>query len=597
MKKILIYLLCVNLITFVSFASSAASTESDTEKSSSAVNNVVDAPVEKATAKHTAEGTTTTVTTTTTITTTTAKDGTAVPEKTVPEPVQEKKTENAGISEKSEVENINYPVPDDIENPDIVTLDPETDKSGEDKPKEELVVVDLPPLSTATPSNPESDKENKQVSAPAKKTEQKPVVNKTETEPKTEPKVETKDPVKENISKPAKKTVEPKVEETIDNVAKEPVEEVITEEEIAPAEEPIVPSRSVTLKNKEYLDVYYPGMGWIYTGITDGSKDMSYFGRDLGTKNTKFTLQARVPGTKILHFCKNDYIKGIYLDDYLEVIILPEEGSNKTHVEAPAYKQPVPKAVIQRQKAEAERKIAEEAAKAEAELKAQEAAKAAANTKKETSAQTAKKPSGAQQADTQQTQKNNQVKHTEKATDTEKIPGATDYTNPVNNQNNITGNNNKTDISSGKQDVPFEESPEITYKPYEETNQEQDSIYLAPGEYDGVIIPEEEVVETSENSDVMDCNTLLNDANFLYNEKEFEAAYEKVNKYLEYATINIDSGLLLKGQILEAKSDMQDIKGAISIYNTLMEEFPASPHWEEANKRVIYLKRFYLEVR
>ena len=127
--------------------------------------------------------------------------------------------------------------------------------------------------------------------------------------------------------------------------------------------------------------------------------------------------------------------------------------------------------------------------------------------------------------------------------------------------------------------------------------EEDDEIEIPDFGEDDISIPEEEVIETTENSDTTDCKALLKEANFLYNEKEFQAAYEKVNKYLEFATTNIDEGLLLKGKILEAKSELQDIKAAIKIYNTLMKEYPASSYWEEANKRVIYLKRFYLEVR
>ena len=114
------------------------------------------------------------------------------------------------------------------------------------------------------------------------------------------------------------------------------------EEETNNAEE-ITPSRKVTLKKMEYLDITYPGQGWIYMGITDGSKDLTYFGRKLGTENTKFTLQARNAGKKIVHFYKNDALSGQYIDDYIEVEILNQKGSNKTHIDAPEYKQPVPK--------------------------------------------------------------------------------------------------------------------------------------------------------------------------------------------------------------------------------------------------------------
>ena len=117
----------------------------------------------------------------------------------------------------------------------------------------------------------------------------------------------------------------------------------VSENETAETEKEIIPSRSVTLKKFEYLDVIYPGSGWIYMGLTDNSKDIAYFGRKLGTKDTKFSLQTRAAGRKIIHFYRNDPLTGQYLDDYIEVIISSENGSNKTHIEAPAFTLPVQK--------------------------------------------------------------------------------------------------------------------------------------------------------------------------------------------------------------------------------------------------------------
>lgn len=117
-----------------------------------------------------------------------------------------------------------------------------------------------------------------------------------------------------------------------------------TEEEQEIEEEPqIIPSRSVTLNKKEYVDIVYPGSGWIFMGAIDNSKKLTYFGRKLGTQDTKFTLQAKNDGIVILHFYKNDAITGEYIDDYLEVIVLPKNGSSKTHISAPEYAYVVPK--------------------------------------------------------------------------------------------------------------------------------------------------------------------------------------------------------------------------------------------------------------
>ena len=99
----------------------------------------------------------------------------------------------------------------------------------------------------------------------------------------------------------------------------------IVEEEV---EEVIVPSRSVTIKNGEYLDIEYPGKGWVYLGAVDMSKNLTYFGRKLGTENTKYSFSGKTAGTVILHFYKEDLLTNEYIDDYIEVTVLEEKSSN-----------------------------------------------------------------------------------------------------------------------------------------------------------------------------------------------------------------------------------------------------------------------------
>lgn len=306
------------------------------------------------------------------------------------------------------------------------------------------------------------------------------------------------------------------------------------EEETNNAEE-ITPSRKVTLKKMEYLDITYPGQGWIYMGITDGSKDLTYFGRKLGTENTKFTLQARNAGKKIVHFYKNDALSGQYIDDYIEVEILNQKGSNKTHIDAPEYKQPVPK--------KAKEKIIKDQAKNDEEISME--------TSESSLVQTSS------------------------------------------NSSNVSDSNS---VSSIENDSKIEKQ---TSAPKETKNVE------------GVLEQEEEgrggertsssssssIEKTEDKNSLTDSNTLLQEAQVLYNEKEYKLALEKINSFLESATSKRDLGLYLQGQILEAKSEVQNIKAAIEAYSTLTKNYPASKRWDDANKRMIYLKRFYLEVR
>lgn len=133
------------------------------------------------------------------------------------------------------------------------------------------------------------------------------------------------------------------IEQDSQNLEQSNVIESTDEEQKIEEESQIIPSRSVTLNKKEYVDIVYPGSGWIFMGAIDNSKNLTYFGRKLGTQDTKFTLQAKVDGIVFLHFYKNDAITGEYIDDYLEVIVLPKNGSSKTHISAPEYAYVVPK--------------------------------------------------------------------------------------------------------------------------------------------------------------------------------------------------------------------------------------------------------------
>ena len=111
----------------------------------------------------------------------------------------------------------------------------------------------------------------------------------------------------------------------------------------------IIPSRAVTVKNNQYLDIVYPGSGWIYLGEADNTRLLSYFGRKLGSKDTSFTLRSRAPGITFLHFYKNDVLTGKYIDDYLQVTVTEETAKSGERETAPSYASVVPKQPERRQ--------------------------------------------------------------------------------------------------------------------------------------------------------------------------------------------------------------------------------------------------------
>ena len=256
-------------------------------------------------------------------------------------------------------------------------------------------------------------------------------------------------------------------------------------------------------------------------GLTDGSKDMSYFGRKLGTKDTKFTLQAKAAGTKYVHFYRIDPLTNEYIDDYIEIEVSDEKGSNKTHIQAPEYKTPLPKKAKELYKSE---KTAEEI-----------------NTSSPDAASNASPASVSTPAPASSESEKSEIQNTSNAPSPSASP-----------------EDSKTSEESAI------ESPENS-----------------------------EPTEKSEK----DIKSLLKEAEVLYNNKEYSSADKKIKLFLEYAVTDRDAGLFLQGQILEAKSEIQDIKSAIEAYKTLTKNYPASPYWEKASKQIIYLNRFYLEIR
>ncbi len=418
--------------------------------------------------------------------------------------------DNAEESENnSALTSEDFPEPETIDEPEIITLEPVAEpEPSENAPASEEVENEEPPAITIPNSNESNEAENQ---ADVSETE----TESTETEDNNED-ITANDVI--IVTNPDSDGISGGIDITDDDD---------TDVSLNELEKDTTPSRSVTLKKFEYLDVTYPGTGWIYMGLTDNSKDLAYFGRKLGTKDTKFSLQARAAGTKIIHFYRNDPLTGQYLDDYVEVIILAENGSNKTHVAAPEYKLPV-------QKKEKPAKKLEETSE---EITDEKAAESAAVPETQPSKQTA--PAAKPAA-------------TKSAAATTLAPSSTPAPSAV-----PTPSEDKTPAVTSTPDEPVSAAPAVEANP----------------------------------------NSLLQEAQVLYNEKEYKAALSKLNQFFEYSTDNRDEALYLKGQILEAKSEIRDIKGSIDAYTTLTKNYPASKFWDSANKRIIYLKRFYLEVR
>ena len=309
--------------------------------------------------------------------------------------------------------------------------------------------------------------------------------------------------------------------------------------------EPPVPSRSMTVKRNQLIDVVYPGEGWSYEEKIDEeghsdvrNKNLIFGGRKLGGENQSFTLRSRVPGKFLLHFYKNDTLTGNYIDDYLEVIVTDEAAdSSSGHITAPSYAEVVPpKAQITAETVKAEKR-AEQQKSEKAEEEAKKAPERSVSSEKGVSAVSVPEESGVKTV--VQTSDSKPDEHSPSVN----VPGV------------------RTDSSSAKKTPEKNGAPEL------------------------------------KNTSSLSADDLLKTARSLYDEKQYAQAFDTIKLFFDKAVEKMDEGLYLQGQILEAKSEVQNIKGAVDSYDLLVKNYPASRLWDAAKKRSIYLKRFYINIR
>lgn len=322
--------------------------------------------------------------------------------------------------------------------------------------------------------------------------------NSEEEKPQTDENLELNESSMENQENLPQKGQEPESKDELSEEIEEEEPKENTEQTENNSQK--TPSRSMTAKNNQYVDIIYPGRGWIYMGEDEGKDQiLRYFGRKLGTENTTFTLRTTKSGETVLHFYKNDVLKGEYIDDYLEIKVLEESAKPNERAKAPSYEESVPQKPVRLEK------------KAETQEEAQ---------------------------------KTDEIKNIEeKTSDNEQKLSSQDETN-------LKKNDVSNEVSKPEQKKSLK----------------------------------------------IDTKNLLEQAKKDFEAKSYAQALSEVQQYLDTQNTRIDEALFLQGQILEADSEVKNIKSAIDSYNSLIKNYPASTFWQEANRRKIYLNRYYVNI-
>ena len=303
----------------------------------------------------------------------------------------------------------------------------------------------------------------------------------------------------------------------------------------------------MNVAKNQYLDVVYPGGGWIYLGETDGTKRLSFFGKKLGETDTTFTLRAKNAGKAVLHFYKNDILTGDAIDDWLEVIVEDKTGSAAERITAPSYADIVPP----------------RPAHSDSEA-----------------------PEENKRIDFSESEGNDTDRFSETAGDgAQRFSGMTESGAPVSGRTTDSESGAASESESGAsgaremKQASADENDSASSQSTQKQTGSASATALSADDY------------------VLDESGLLEKAKSAYDKKNYARALALLDLFFARATSRLDEGLYLKGQALEAKSDLQNIKGAIGAYDELLQKWPESKQWQSARKRSIYLKRMYVDIR
>lgn len=408
------------------------------------------------------------------------------------------------------------------------------------------------------------------------------------------------------------------VDEAVPEIVVEEVAEDMEPAEAATTQEvltPVAPSRSVSMDNRQYLDIRYPGAGWVYLGEVTregdsiGTPSLTYFGRRRTSEDTSFTLRSTRPGTTILHFYKQDVLSATFIDDFLEVTISEEEAELGSRIVAPSYGAIVPgyqDAIPQPQEfAHSEGEPAEASSPEEQAGPALPPVPPPAAPEPEEVASEEPAPTDSGIAAASGGQTSGQRESPEPVVPNEAVvpPVMPDSRNESSQIAPPEGGEVAIQEEELVQAPAEREQPELPVQspdpggelsadePWgsQELERYREEEMGAGGAPDvASLLPQESL---------SDQDALLAQAQEYFYAEDFPASLEVLDKFFAVATSGFDAAYYLKGQVLESNSSIRNIREAQKAYKHVIDSYPQSPFWERAKKRHTYLSRLYFDIR
>lgn len=311
------------------------------------------------------------------------------------------------------------------------------------------------------------------------------------------------------------------------------------------AEERVVLSRSVRATVGQLVEIPYQGSGWVYLGEVNGKKGLAYDSRRLDPEGQTFIFRCESAGTYRVKFFKQDFIKDYIINDYVEVVI--GENSVTAPSAAGAFSLPVNRGrVVANPRWPAPENYGSASPAAASPVAASPAAASpAAPVGQGAAPATAASP----------------------ATSATAAPTAT--ASPTTATTTPPPTISASSASAGGTAQPL---------PSTAAARQSDS-------------PVSAVENLSQPED------FINLAKTQVNAGQYASALATLQAFTAQYPAGSDEAWWLFGQIFEAKGPQRDIKGALTYYRRLVNEYPQSLRYEEAQKRIAYLERFYFDIR
>ncbi|MCM1321356.1 MAG: hypothetical protein NC041_06070 [Bacteroides sp.] len=313
------------------------------------------------------------------------------------------------------------------------------------------------------------------------------------------------------------------------------------------------------VKKGQIIDVYCSGQGWIFAKKTGDTRAVSYSGKKRDGDDTVFSFSAKEQGTVSLYFSRTDPLSGKKTDYLAEIQVADISSANPGRVAVPFD----PEAQV--------------AAAEPAEKKAEEPA--------------AERAASSEQAD---------------ASDVLSLPEQ----HASASRDDGTLAQNAPDIAS--EAAPFAESSALPpaadiasdsggIQPHQSESETDfsdplfSSIYAEPDVE--IVFPPDDFDADSAPESGISADELLDEAAICYENKEYPQALALLEQFFAKSVRRLDEGWFLRGQIYEAEDKQGNIKRALDAYSLLVSNYQGSALWKKASERIIYLNRFYFNIR